>query len=312
MAMVYGFVKRYGGYIKIYSEPGIGTTMRLYLPRSTASKSTFMNKSNYESKLPTGNERILIVDDEVDMLQLADHYLSELGYHTRTAENGVQALAILAGGEKFDLLFSDVVMPGGMNGYELAQQAMQQRPNLKVLLTSGFTSKTMVNSGLDLFPAHLLSKPYRKNNLAQRVRRILDEKLERISNLTGCTILVIDDEEDVRELFKLNLERLNCKTISAKNGDEAIELYRQSLENGKAIDLIIMDLTLPGMGGKEIAQKIREMDPYAKMIIASGHTEGPEMTHFREYGFSGALEKKFNRDKMKQVLEQVLSSTTNV
>ncbi len=312
MAMVYGFVKRYGGYIKIYSEPGIGTTMRLYLPRSTASKSTLMNKSNYESKLPTGNERILIVDDEVDMLQLADHYLMELGYHTRTAENGVQALAILAGGEKFDLLFSDVVMPGGMNGYELAQQAMQQRPNLKVLLTSGFTSKTMVNSGLDLFPAHLLSKPYRKNNLAQRVRRILDEKLERISNLTGCTILVIDDEEDVRELFKLNLERLNCKTISAKNGDEAIELYRQSLKNGKAIDLIIMDLTLPGMGGKEIAQKIREMDPYAKMIIASGHTEGPEMTHFREYGFSGALEKKFNRDKMKQVLEQVLSSSIDV
>jgi PAS domain S-box-containing protein len=176
LAMVYGFVKRYGGYIKVYSELGVGTTIRMYLPRSTAPESAAIVQNADAADLPTGNETILIVDDEVDLLQLADQYLSELGYRTRLAENAAQALEILAGDEKFDLLFSDVVMPGGMNGYELAQQATQQRPDLKVLLTSGFTSKTIAENDLTRFAANLLSKPYRKAELAQRIRLALDEE----------------------------------------------------------------------------------------------------------------------------------------
>jgi len=177
MAMVYGFVKRYGGNIKVYSELGVGTTMRLYLPRTTASESTTTIQDTHEVELPTGSETILIVDDEVDLLQLADQYLRDLGYHTRLAENTKQALAILEGDESIDLLFSDVVMPGGMNGYELAQQATQLRPRLKVLLTSGFTSKTIAHNGLARFSAHLLCKPYRKSDLSQRIRTVLDEKI---------------------------------------------------------------------------------------------------------------------------------------
>ncbi len=176
MAMVYGFAKRYGGNIKVYSEPGVGTTMRLYLPRTKASKSATTIEDVHDVELPTGSEIILIVDDEVDLLQLADQYLSDLGYHTRLAENSRQALAILQGDEQIDLLFSDVVMPGGINGYELAQQATQQRPGLKVLLTSGFTSKTIAHNGLARFSAHLLCKPYRKVDLSQRIRVVLDEK----------------------------------------------------------------------------------------------------------------------------------------
>ncbi len=175
MAMVYGFAKRYGGNIKVYSEPGVGTTMRLYLPRTNAPRSTDTIENLYEAKLPTGSETILIVDDEADLLQLADHYLRDLGYRTRLAENTGQALAILGGDEQIDLLFSDVVMPGEMNGYELAQLATQQRPGLKVLLTSGFTSKTIAHNGLARFSAHLLCKPYRKVDLLQRVRVVLDE-----------------------------------------------------------------------------------------------------------------------------------------
>jgi len=307
LAMVYGFAKRYGGYIRVYSEPGVGTTIRMYLPRSSTSESAGIVNSVDEAESPTGSETILIVDDEVDLLQLAGQYLSELGYHTHLAGNAAQALDILTNEEGIDLLFSDVVMPGGMNGYELAQQATRQRPDLKMLLTSGFTAKTTANNGLARFSACLLRKPYRKAELAQRIRLVLDK-----DNLTGRTILVVDDEESVRELFKLNLDRLGCKTLPACNGDEAIALYRQSLQSGKPIDVVILDLTLPGgMGGKEIAEKIRVLDPQAKMIVASGYTEGPEMTHYQDYGFSAALEKNFNREKIKQVLEQVLSPENN-
>ncbi len=176
LAMVYGFVKRYNGYIKIYSEPGIGSTVRLYLPRSTSSKPPVATGINDGTVLPAGNEHILIVDDEVDLLQLAEHYLSDLGYQTRIAENAAQALKILANDGSIDLLFSDVVMPGGINGYELAQRATQQKPELKVLMTSGFTAKTVAHNGLARFTRHQLSKPYRKAELARHIRVVLDEK----------------------------------------------------------------------------------------------------------------------------------------
>ena len=304
LAMVYGFVKRYDGHIKVYSEPGVGTVIRIYLRRSTGSESAGIVKKARATALPTGSETILIVEDEGDLLHLADQYLSSLGYRTRLAESAVQALEILAEEEEIDLLFSDVVMPGSMNGYELAQQATEQRPGLKVLLTSGYTARAIVNNGLARFSAHLLSKPYRKDDLAQRIRLVLDE-----TRLTGCTILVVDDEESVRELYKLNLEKLGCKTITARDGDQAITLYRQSLESGEPVDVVILDLSMPGsMGGKEVADKIRALDPHAKMIVASGYSDGPEMTHYQDYGFHGALEKKFDRGKIKQVLEQVLTS----
>ena len=176
MSMVYGFVKRYGGEIKLYSELGIGTTIRLYLPRSHVNETDFAGSAPRETALPNGCESILIVDDEADLLQLASCYLNDLGYRTEVAENAAQALEKLAGDKKFDLLFSDVVMPGSMNGYQLAQQATEQRPELKVLLTSGFTSKTIAHNGLARFTAHLLGKPYRKIDLALHVRKVLDEK----------------------------------------------------------------------------------------------------------------------------------------
>jgi len=174
MAMIYGFVKRYGGFIKLYSEPNIGTTIRLYLPRSNATESEEITESLGATDIPRGNESILIVDDEDDLLQLANQYLSDLGYHTSIAKNAAQALDILSGDSEFDLLFSDVVMPGGMNGYELAQAAVQAHPTIKVLLTSGFTSKTIARNGLAKFATDLLDKPYRKKDLAQRIRYLLD------------------------------------------------------------------------------------------------------------------------------------------
>ncbi len=325
MSMVYGFAKRYRGHIKLYSEPGVGTTIRLYLPRTRAPKPDVSNQDSLPAPLATGNESILIVDDEVGLLQLADQYLSSLGYRTQLAGNAAQALEILKADDNIDLLFSDVVMPGGMNGYELAQQATQlarlrHRPEPKVLLTSGFTSKTMVHNGLARFSTHLLSKPYRKHDLAQRIRLILDEKNEKsedsahqrpINNpadtLAGRNILVVDDDQDMQKLFQFNLQKLGCNTILASNADKAINLFQKSRHNKQPIDIVILDLTLPGsMGGVEIAKKLRSIDPQIKIIVASGHTEGPEMTQHKNYGFQAALEKNSNREKIRQVLEHIL------
>ncbi len=175
MSMVYGFVKRFNGFIQIYSEVGIGTTLRIYLPRATANEAVGINETGNDQNMPTGTETILIVDDELDLLHLADDYLTSLGYKTRLAENASQALAMLEKHKDIDCMFSDVVMPGGMNGYELAEQASKNNPELKILLTSGFTSKTIAKNAQIRFSVQMLSKPYRKTELAQHLRQVLDE-----------------------------------------------------------------------------------------------------------------------------------------
>ena len=176
MSMVYGFVKRFGGFIQIYSEVDIGTTLRIYLPRADTTETNITGDALNDQNLPTGNETILIVDDEINLLHLADDYLSTLGYKTYLAENSRQALDMLEKHKDIDCLFSDVVMPGGINGYELAELAVKNNAELKVLLTSGFTSKTIAQNGQVRFTAQMLSKPYRKADLAQCIRRTLDEK----------------------------------------------------------------------------------------------------------------------------------------
>ena len=178
MAMVYGFVQRYDGYIKVYSETEVGTTIRIYLPRSKIESMVYERVQNIVD-LPHGDETVLIVDDEIDLLLLADKLFTELGYKTQTAQSGAQALEILKTNNDFDLIFSDVVMPGGVSGYDLAEGAIELNPAIKILLTSGFTSRTMIKEGQEKFRNHLLSKPYRKSELAQRVRFILDDGVEK-------------------------------------------------------------------------------------------------------------------------------------
>ncbi|VAW60130.1 diguanylate cyclase/phosphodiesterase (GGDEF & EAL domains) with PAS/PAC sensor(s) [hydrothermal vent metagenome] len=174
LAMVYSFVKRYHGNIRFHSDVNIGTTIHIVLPRSTY-KSITKTSDKKTTQLPKGNESILIVEDEVDLLELASQYLTDLGYKIKTAENGQQALNILSEDSSIDLLFSDVVMPGGITGYELAEKIATQWPHIKILLTSGFTSKVKTKKSPSPYDENLISKPYRKAELAKHVRLKLDE-----------------------------------------------------------------------------------------------------------------------------------------
>ncbi|WP_177419132.1 hybrid sensor histidine kinase/response regulator, partial [endosymbiont of Lamellibrachia barhami] len=174
LSMVYGFAQRSFGYVKAYSEAGVSTTIRLYLPR-TIEEAKRTPETGPEEILPSqGHETILVVDDENDLLDLARDYLEEAGYRIYTATRGAEALAVLKSRDDINLLFSDVVMPGGMNGYELAEQANELNPGLKVLFTSGFTKKAAARNFQAHVAANLLTKPYSRDDLMKRIREILD------------------------------------------------------------------------------------------------------------------------------------------
>ncbi len=175
MSMVFGFIQRSNGHIRIYSEPEIGTTIRCYLPHSSGIAIEDSLPIQGESQPPRGNELVLAVDDEEDLLNLAQQYLENLGYTVVTATSGHIALEVLVENPYIDLIFSDVIMPGGMTGYRLAEQAVAIRPGVKVLLTSGYTEKTVAHNGHARFATNILSKPYTQTELAHKVRGILDD-----------------------------------------------------------------------------------------------------------------------------------------
>ncbi len=173
LSMVHGFIKQSGGYSKIYSEPGHGTTIRLYLPRALDGTVSAPEAAPSDPH-PRGQEAILVVEDDAGIRELAVQHLQSLGYRTLAAPDGVHALEIVRSSVSIDLLFTDVVMPGGLDGRALAVSAHRLRPALKVLFTSGFTAAAASAVVEDTFGANLLSKPYRKSELARRVRAALD------------------------------------------------------------------------------------------------------------------------------------------
>jgi PAS domain S-box-containing protein len=174
LSMVYGFVRQSGGSIDIYSEVGHGTTIRLYFPRAQDGIPSSTEQGASVAVPLARNEIIMVVEDNTGMRRVAARQLRGLGYRIIEAEDARSALDILDRDEPVDLLFTDVVMPGGMTGLELARQATSRRPGLKVLFTSGFSHAVQVNEDT-MEGIALLSKPYGRHDLARIVRRILDE-----------------------------------------------------------------------------------------------------------------------------------------
>ncbi|OOG23690.1 hypothetical protein B1C78_10410 [Thioalkalivibrio denitrificans] len=173
LSMVHGFVKQSGGQISIYSEPGHGTTVRLYLPRAAH---TDMKDAAATTDAGTrrGDEIILLVEDDRLVRRYAQEQLSALGYTVLVATNAHEALGVLHEHLNVDLLFTDVVMPGGMNGRELADAARALHPDIRVLYTSGYTQNAIVHQGRLDTGVLLLAKPYRQADLARKVREALD------------------------------------------------------------------------------------------------------------------------------------------
>ena len=172
LSMVYGFVKQSGGHIEIDSEIGHGTTVRAYLPRSCQRSVAVEDPATIPMKGGSG-EKILVVEDEDDVRRLVVRVLTSLRYRPLEARDGMSALAVLDQAPEVALLFTDVVLPGGMNGLEIAREARRRRPELKVLFTSGYTENAIVHHSRLDEGVELIEKPYRKESLACKLQAIL-------------------------------------------------------------------------------------------------------------------------------------------
>jgi PAS domain S-box-containing protein len=171
LSMVYGFVKQSAGHIKIYSEEGHGTTIKMYLPPGTGA----LPAADAAPALAVegGEETILVVEDDRLVRDYVLTQLHSLGYVTLDAANGAEALALVEAGREFDLLFTDVIMPGAMNGRQLADEVQKRKPGLKVLFTSGYTENAIIHHGRLDTGVLLLAKPYRKSDMAVMIRKAI-------------------------------------------------------------------------------------------------------------------------------------------
>ncbi|WP_291864080.1 ATP-binding protein [Bradyrhizobium sp.] len=171
LSMVYGFVKQSNGHIKIYSEEGHGTTVRIYLPQATGV--ALPAKVASKQRIEGGHETILVVEDDNLVRTFVIGQIESLGYATLAAVNAREALVVIDGPQKIDLLFTDMIMPGPMNGRQLADAALQRRTSLKVLFTSGYSNEAIIHHGHLDAGVLLLAKPYRKSDLAHMIRAAL-------------------------------------------------------------------------------------------------------------------------------------------
>jgi CheY-like chemotaxis protein len=170
LSMIYGFAKQSGGQLRIYSEEGHGTTVRLYLPRSTDAVAA--QDTDAAGPVRGAGERILVVEDNPDVRRVAVRQITELGYEVVEADSGAAGLEILTLDHGIELVFSDIVMPG-MTGIDMVQAARRDRPGLKALFTTGFTSAAAASTGRVTGADMLISKPYRISELATKLREAL-------------------------------------------------------------------------------------------------------------------------------------------
>ncbi len=171
LSMVHGFVTQSGGHINIHSEPGHGTTVRLYLPRAYTREDAPVDVAR--EVVTGGTEVILLVEDDDNVRATAADMLADLGYRVLRARNADAAMAVIESGASIDLLFTDVVMPGAFGARELARKAQQRLPGLPILFTSGYTANAIIHGGRLDQGLELLSKPYTQDELARKLRKVL-------------------------------------------------------------------------------------------------------------------------------------------
>ncbi len=304
LSMAYGVVKQSGGTIKIYSEVGLGTTIKIYFPRAHLAEHEITVKTHVEVK--GGNESILVVEDDIAVQTAVMDILVGLGYTVQSASDAQSALDIINTGQKFDLLFTDVVMPGQLKSTELAKQAKSILPDLAVLFTSGYTQNAIVHSGKLDPGVELINKPYRHADLARKIRAVLEKtiKSSTLENkdfkqvsmakpaVESKKIIVVEDNLEAQSSLCELLSMMNFIATGASTAEEALEQISQ-------FDVMITDVNLPGMSGIELAKKTKSLYPHISIIISSGM----ELTHVFDFEIQ-FLSKPFSIETLTDAIEK--------
>nr|WP_091997913.1 PAS domain S-box protein [Paraburkholderia lycopersici] len=303
LSMAYGFVKQSGGHMRMYSEAGHGTTVKIYLPRSMEQVAEL--ERPHTPQVTGGSETILVVEDDKRVQSMVVEMLTDLGYAVLKADDAQSAMVIIKSGVKIDLLFSDVVMPGPVRSTEMAKMAVRALPGLRVLFTSGYTQNAIVHGGRLDPGVHLLSKPYSREQLATKIRRMLGHPdlsvpLHQVADSAAksvvplISVLVVDDDAASREAVSELLAEMGYAVRQADSREAALR------EVTEEVRILVTDIALPDGSGVELARAALQQVPALKIIFASGD----EAPLAREVGFAfSSVRKPFSAGQLRSLIE---------
>ncbi|RPI41228.1 MAG: response regulator, partial [Hyphomicrobiaceae bacterium] len=296
LSQVYGFVKQSGGHVKIYSEVNQGTTIKIYLPRLHAAEiATPPPKPAAPLARGQASETILVVEDDPDVRNHTKAVLGELGYRTFEAGTGRAALQLLKTHPEIKLLFTDVGLPGGMNGRELADDARRLNADLKVLMTTGYARNAIVHDGKLDPGVQLITKPFTYAALAAKVRSILDAPPR------SGRILLVEDEPLIRMAAVEQLEALGFKVETAGSAADAMS----KLKLVGDVEAAIIDVGLPDPTGDVLVSEVRVIYPKMPIIIASGYNAPELREKFKTDTLVAFLGKPYTEAQLRSVLSSL-------
>jgi DNA-binding response OmpR family regulator len=258
LSMVHGIVVQSGGHINVYSEPGHGTSFKIYLPTVTRTKEE-TDAPRARLRTLRGNETILVVEDQADVRDFAVAVLKAYGYRVMQAPTASEALLVFEHeGDRIDLLLTDVVMPN-MSGRQLAERVLKTRPDIKVLFMSGYMENVIVHHGILDEGVALIQKPFSPEELASKVRAVLGPAAPM------GRILVVDQDRAVRSFLRTVLEAAGYEVSEAKEGSDAVPQAQ-----AQGVDLVIADLVSPEQEGPDPIQVVQRRMPGVGIIAIAG------------------------------------------
>jgi PAS domain S-box-containing protein len=314
LSMVYGFARQSGGHVKLYSELGQGTTVRMYLPRVRQEEDLVTEIDS--GPVRGGTETVLVAEDDEDVRTTVVELLADLGYRVLKAKDAQGALAIIESGVPIDLLFTDVVMPGILRSPELARKARERLPDIAVLFTSGYTDNAIVHAGRLDDGIELLSKPYSREAMARKIRHVLRNQQQRNAsnivlsehritgpgpsvNLRGLRVLLVEDDDLIRAGTAEMLGTLGLHVHEAKDGASAMDfLHRQP------VNVLIADVGLPDISGIDLAFNALRHHPAMRVIFASGYDVALPEDKQPLLATAVSLRKPYNLDDLLRALDR--------
>jgi PAS domain S-box-containing protein len=296
LSQVYGFVKQSGGHVKIYSELGQGTSVKIYLPRLYSNESVAAAEPSPRIAKGRLDETILAVEDDSDVRAHTCGILRELGYRVLEASKGVAALEILQSHPEIDLLFTDVGLPGGMNGRQLASAARKLNRKLKVLFTTGYARNAIVHEGRLDPGVQLITKPFTFAALSGKVRDMLDARA------APPRILVVEDEDLIQMLLSSQLEDMGFE--AEITGSAAAAKSKLALLQGQ-VDAAIVDLGLPDASGDSLVRELRTLYPTLPIVISSGYDKATLQAKFSSEHSIEFLSKPFTAEQLEAAIRDL-------